>query len=201
MNQILFNKKRNKIKIFFKVQFIISILLAIIVLIFLSFDYDEDENLEKISRTINKNLNLSGLYNVKNQNLEKNIYFGKIYIKKINLEYAIFNNFNEKLLKISPCKFYGEDLSKKGNICIAGHNYNDERFFGNLDNLDIKDEIIIDDLEGNQYKYTIFDIFETDENDTSVLNSTKKYELTLVTCNNANKKRIIIKAYRKEQNK
>ncbi len=201
MNQILFNKKRNKIKIFFKVQFIISILLAIIVLIFLSFDYDEDENLEKISRTINKNLNLSGLYNVKNQNLEKNIYFGKIYIKKINLEYAIFNNFNEKLLKISPCKFYGEDLSKKGNICIAGHNYNDERFFGNLDKLDIKDEIIIDDLEGNQYKYTIFDIFETDENDTSVLNSTKKYELTLVTCNNANKKRIIIKAYRKEQNK
>lgn len=197
MNQIIFNKKRNKIKYIFKVQFIISIVVAIIIFLFLKIDYNEEENLEKLSKIINKNLNISSMYDVEKQSIKK-VYFGKIYIEKINLEYAIFNNFNEELLKISPCKFYGGNLDNKGNICIAGHNYNDERFFGNLDKLEIKDEIILENLDGKRYKYIIFDIFETDENDISIFNSSKKYELTLLTCNNANKKRIIIKAYRKQ---
>ena len=44
----------------------------------------------------------------------------------------------------------------------------------------------------------MYDIFETKDNDLSILKSNKNYELTLLTCNNSNNKRIIIKAYRKE---
>lgn len=70
-------------------------------------------------------------------------------------------------------------------------------FFGRLSELEIKDtiNIIIDD---KKYTYTIYDIFEADEDDISVLKNNKYYELTLVTCNNINKKRLIVKSYRIE---
>lgn len=90
------------------------------------------------------------------------------------------------------------ELGERGNICIAAHNYNDDRFFGRLNELKTEDKIILEDINGKRYEYIIFDIFETHENDNTVLKSNKKYELTLVTCNNSNKKRIIVKAYIKE---
>ena len=194
MNQILFYKKFNKkTKYIFKVQLIISIVILMIVGIRTSVERNNSNNMEKISKNINKNFRLASLYNAKKTIISKN-YLGKIYIDKINLEYVIFNEFSEELLKIAPCKFYGNNIGDKGNLCIAGHNYNDERFFGNLKKLKLGDEIYLDNLEGNIFKYSIFDIYETDENDMQILNSSKDYELTLLTCNNSNKKRIIIKA-------
>ena len=195
MNQILFNKKRNKkLKYIFKSQLIISLIIAILIVVIISIGNNEEKQLEKMSKFINKNIELSYIYESKKQNKDEP-YFGKIYIEKINLEYGIFNQFNEELLKIAPCKFYGGELGQTGNICIAGHNYNDNRFFSQLDKLEIQDEIILVDMNGKIYKYIVFDKFETDENDVSVLFSSKMYELTLVTCNNINKKRIILKAF------
>lgn len=194
MNQILFNKKDNKIRYIFKVQLFISIIVAIILIIIIINEYYKKEKLEEISQVINKNIKLSYMYDTKKVS-NQGIYLGKIYIEKIELEYTIFNYCNDELLKISPCKFYGGNLGEKGNIGIAAHNYNDKRFFGRLDELKIKDEIILEDLEENKYNYTVYNIFETNENDLSVLFSNKTYELTLVTCNNSNNKRIIVKAY------
>ncbi len=198
MNQILFNKKINrKLKYIFRVQLIISILIAIFLLVLFIMNYNEDENLENISTIINKNIGISAMYEVNKTSSQSN-YLGKIYINKIDLEYAVFNTYNEKLLKIAPCKFSGVDLGKKGNICIAGHNYNDNRFFGRIDELEYGDKIKLIDLIGNEFEYTVYDIFETEENDTSILKANKNYELTLLTCNNANQKRLIVKAYLKE---
>ncbi len=197
MNQILFNKKNNKLKYIFKVQFIISIIVAIILIIYIAISRNKDENLENISKIINKNIKISSIYEAQKESREESI-LGKIYINKINLEYSVFNMSNEELLKIAPCKFAGANLGEIGNICIAGHNYNDNRFFSRIAELDIKDTIILEDLNGKKYEYTVFDIFETNEDDVSVLKATKKYELTLITCNNSNKKRIIVKAYMKE---
>ncbi len=197
MNQILFNKKDNKKKYIFKVQAVISTFLAAIFIFDIIMNYNNNENLENISKIIEKNIRLNSIYETEKQS-NTSSYFGKIYIEKINLEYAVFNRLTDELLKISPCKFYGNNMEEKGNICIAGHNYNDDRFFGKIDELELKDKIALYDLQGEKYEYIVFDIFETDENDTSVLENTKNYELTLVTCNNSNKKRVIVKAYRKE---
>lgn len=197
MNQILFNKKQNnKRKYIFKVQLIISILIVIILIISIFINYSTEKRLEEMSQIINKNIKLSSIYETEKENNEKT-YFGKIYINKIDLEYVVFNYYNDELLKIAPCKFYGGNLGDRGNICIAAHNYNDNRFFGRLDELEIKDEIILESIDGNIYKYVIFNIFETKEDDLSVLYSNKVYELTLLTCNNSNGKRIIVKAYMK----
>ncbi len=201
MNQILYNKKTNrKLKYIFKVQFIISILIAMFLIALLMIDYSEDENLENISKVVNKNMGISSIYQASKISNTSN-YLGKIYIEKIDLEYTVFNRFNKDLLKIAPCKFNGVNLGEKGNICIAGHNYNDNRFFSRLDELEIGDKVKLVSMQNEEFEYTIYKIFETDENDTSILKSYKNYELTLLTCNNSNKKRIIIKAYIKENTK
>lgn len=70
-------------------------------------------------------------------------------------------------------------------------------FFGRLSELEIKDTINII-VENKQYTYIIYDIFEAEEDDISVLKNNKYFELTLVTCNNINKKRLIVKSYRIE---
>lgn len=195
MNQILVNQKSNKkIKYIFKVQFLISIIIAVIIILIFGVNYNNEEHLEEISTEINKAIKLSSIYSVEEKNSE--VYFGKIIIDKINLEYTVFNYFSEDLLKIAPCKFYGKNINDRGNIAIVAHNYNDDRFFGRLSELEIKDTITIVSLDSKEYKYTVYDIFETDETDTSVLKNNKYYELTLITCNNINKKRLIVKSYR-----
>ncbi|MBR3613675.1 MAG: sortase [Clostridia bacterium] len=199
MNQILFDKNVSKQKSYiFKIQFILSIILAIVFAFYIYMNYSENENLESISKIIDKNFELSKIYEVQKTSNNSQMFFGKIIIDKINLEYSVFNMYNEDLLKISPCKFYGSQLGEKGNICIAAHNYNDNRFFSRIDELKIKDTIKLINLENLEYEYIIYDIFETEENDFSILKKNKNFELTLLTCNNSNKKRIIVKAYMKE---
>ena len=197
MNQIIFDKKTNQKKLYiFRVQFILSIILINIFLFIYISKYINEEKLEDISNVTYQNLELSKIYN-KTQSKNKT-FLGKILIEKINLEYSIFNDCNDELLKISPCKFYGSNFGEKGNVCIAAHNYNDERFFGRINELEIKDVIKVIDLENTIYEYVVYDKFETEENDLSILENNKKYELTLLTCNNSNQKRIIVKAYMKE---
>ena len=102
MNQILFNKKDNKKKYIFKVQAVISIFLAAIFIFDIIMNYNNNENLENISKIIEKNIRLNSIYETEKQS-NTSSYFGKIYIEKINLEYAVFNRLTDELLKISPC--------------------------------------------------------------------------------------------------
>ncbi|MFG6318524.1 MAG: sortase [Clostridia bacterium] len=52
----------------------------------------------------------------------------------------------------------------------------------------------------SKYVYSIYDTFETNSDDLSVLNNKLliRKELTLITCNNSNKKRFIVKAFLKD---
>ena len=197
MNQILItNKKNYRYKKVFVFQLYISIIIIFIIIYYLLNNYITNYKLEKYSKLIDSNLKIFTVYESNKNNYDNRKYLGKIYIKKINLEYVVFNNFNDSLLKIAPCKFYGSSLKEKGNICIAGHNYNDNRFFSRLNELKLKDIIEIEGLDGNKYQYIIYKKFETDEKDLTPLKNEKEYEITLLTCNNTNKKRLIIKGFR-----
>lgn len=122
--------------------------------------------------------------------------FGIIQIPKIDLYYPVFSYLTENLLKISPCKFYGDTPDVNGNICIAGHNYDNNLFFSKVSSLSKNDSILIFDNKGIQYCYLIFDIYEVESSDLSPVFNYNHNEkiLTLVTCNNFNLNRIIVKA-------
>lgn len=121
---------------------------------------------------------------------------GKINIPSINVNYPILSTYSDALLKIAPCKFHGPNPNEVGNLCIAGHNYRNSKFFSKAPNLQNGDIIEITDLSGTTLKYAVYDKFIVNPDElecTSQLTGGKK-EITLITCTNDNKQRYIIKA-------
>jgi len=201
MNQILETKQYNKkvkskkLKFIFKLQFYLSILIiASLLTIHIINIYQLNEK-EKYSNQLLNNYNITKLYsNV--QVFENSDIIGIIEIPMINVYYPIFSDCNEELLKISPCRLYGPLPGKRGNLCIAGHNYDNNKFFSNVKNLKINDEIILYNNSSKQFSYLVSRIYEVLPDDLSPVYSYDKTskELTLITCNNFNNSRIIIKA-------
>lgn len=121
---------------------------------------------------------------------------GVINIPSINVNYPILSTYTDELLKIAPCKFHGANPNEVGNLCIAGHNYKNSKFFSKVPNLQLGDTIEITDLSGRTLTYTVYDKFIVNPDElecTSQLTDGKK-EITLITCTNDNKQRHIIKA-------
>lgn len=203
MNQILeislkkIKDNKNKIINFFKFQFTISIILLISIIIIFIYQKYILYKKEKFSKQLINNYNITKIYSnyTINSYINNNI-LGIIQIDKINIYYPIFSTYSEELLKISPCRFYGPSPGKLGNLCIAGHNYDNNKFFSNIPNLELNDEIIIFDHLNNKYVYNVTDKYEVATNDMNPIYSydKKNKELTLITCNNKNNKRIIIKS-------
>ena len=202
MNQILCTKIKNKHKTIFKIQFTISIIILIILISFISYYILYLKKQEKLSNGLIGNYSIYQLYsnyfepNPSNNISSQNEIFGIIEIPKINVYYPVFSYLNEELLKISPCKFYGDSPKINGNICIAGHNYNNSMFFSNLFLLNTNDNIYLYDNSGQKYVYKVFKSYEVNESDLSPIfdyNQSSK-ELTLITCNNLNLNRLVIKA-------
>ena len=126
------------------------------------------------------------------------IYYtiGVINIPSINVNYPILSTYTDELLKIAPCRFHGPNPNEVGNLCIAGHNYKNSKFFSKVPNLQLGDKIEITDLSGRMLTYTVYDKFIVNPDElecTSQLTNGNK-EITLITCTNDNKQRYIIKA-------
>lgn len=121
---------------------------------------------------------------------------GKISIPSIGVDYPIFSETTTELLKISPCKFWGADPNQIGNFCIVGHNYRNSLFFSKVPNLENGDIIEITDLSGKTLQYGIYDKFIVDPDDTSCTSQLTKgwREITIITCTNDGKQRVIVKA-------
>ena len=126
------------------------------------------------------------------------IYYtiGVINIPSINVNYPILSTYTDELLKIAPCRFHGPNPNEVGNLCIAGHNYKNSKFFSKVPNLQLGDKIEITDLSGRMLTYTVYDKFIV--NPDEVENIKEKIsgikEIKLIKCTNDKKKRHIIKA-------
>lgn len=214
MNQILFPEKfenfvkddKKTIKLL-KLQFIIVIFSLIVFLIYFSISYYNSNNSHNLSSTLINSYDITRLYsanksdyNIVLPNGETSAVIGLIKIRELNLEYPILSSTSEELLKISPCKFYGPDANEIGNLCIAGHNYDNNTFFSNIHKLNINSKIIITDIYNTSITYYVYKKFETSVNDiSSTSQSTNgRKEITLITCNNLNGNRLIIKAKEKD---
>lgn len=200
MNQILF-VKRNLTK--YKIQLVLSLFLFIVLFLYWLYSYFYKMQEENISKSILNSFNITKIYSsvenytvVQLNNNTATSVIGIIEIPKINIKYPILSDISDDLLKISPCRFYGPYPNQNGNLCIAAHNYDDNRFFGHLYKLDIGDTINIYDINNILTSYVIYNKFESSKNDTSCIseNTDFKKEITLITCNNTNKTRLIIKA-------
>jgi len=199
-------KKQEALKNKYHLQFIISIIVAVIFLIILYYHINNLNKQEAKSQKLLNNYSLTTLYNddisenviIGNQSVsfENPFVIGMIRISKINLNYPILSESNSELLKISLCRFAGPMPNEIGNLCVAGHNYVDNKLFSRLAELENNDLIEIYDLNGRKIDYYVTDKYEVKPDDLSCINQNvgKEKIVTLLTCNNVNGKRTVVKA-------
>ena len=191
---------KNKV---YKVIYILLIIALIIVVILIAGKELTSKNNEKLNQEV-----LSEFNNITDTNqigeLTLNGYdvIGKVKIPKINIEYPILNieTSNPEETKVPMrygiVKYWGGNVNDYGNLSIAGHNNYNGTMFGKTKNLEIGDIVELTDLTNRTIQYKINDIFITDPNDVSILKTEDETvrEVTLITCTNGNKERLILKA-------
>lgn len=162
-------------------------------------NYNQDETEE--SKVVNvANINEQAEVNVSSSGYKYKI-IAKVEIPKINVTYSILQGETgsveetEELLKISPLKFHGCEPNEVGNFCIVGHNYRNTKFFSKVPTLVVGDTVKLTDLTNRTITYEVYDMHTVDPSDTSdttQLTGGKK-ELTLITCTNDSKLRVIVR--------
>ena len=123
---------------------------------------------------------------------------GSIEIPKTSVKYPILEKVTKRSLETSVAVVWPEnaELNKPGNVVIVGHNYRNGVFFSNNKKLSKGDKIYITDLNKKRVAYTIYNIFETSDSDTKFYNRNTdgKREITLSTCTDDSRARLIIEA-------
>ncbi len=121
---------------------------------------------------------------------------GIIEIPKINIKYPIIDHTNEETMKVSITKFWGPQANEIGNYTVAGHNNKDGTMFGKTKYLQIGDKIKLTNLKNKIIEYEIFKIYSIDPDDVSCVESVESgtREITLITCTNGHKNRLVTKA-------
>ena len=118
-----------------------------------------------------------------------------VTIPSIGISYPVLTETSDALLEISVNKYWGPEPNEIGNYCIVGHNYRNGKMFGRLSELVNGDIVKLEDLTGRTLTYKVYNKYvvqPTDTRCTSQLTNGKK-ELTLITCTNYGKERLIVK--------
>lgn len=167
-----------------------------------------EENNEINNGTIDNNMisNIVPTENVSNNGgqAKKKTYYkgfvmlGYITIDKTGVKEPILDEVTPEALETAVAALYPSNpkLNQPGNVVIIGHNYRNGKFFSNNKNLSIGDKFKIKDKTGTELTYTIYQKFTTTEEDTSFYarNTSGAIEVTLSTCTDDAKERIIILA-------
>ena len=126
------------------------------------------------------------------------VMIGYITIPKTNVKLPILDTVTPESLDTAVAALYPSNptLNEPGNVVIIGHNYRNGKFFSNNEKLSVGDKILIKDTTGRELSYTIYQKFQTTEQDTSFYtrNTNGIAEITLSTCTDDSKARIIILA-------
>ena len=126
----------------------------------------------------------------------------RLEIPEIDLKTNVLQNYTKAGLKVCASKYYGPNANEVGNYCIAGHNYKKENMFNHLIDLKTGDSIYLTDNTNGVVEYQIYDIYKVKPQNTKPLeqNTNGQRELTLITCVNYSKNRLVVKAIEKQAN-
>lgn len=121
---------------------------------------------------------------------------GKVEISKIGFSSVVIKENTSKAMNVGLVKTYGSGVNEDGGFVLSGHNFRGNNiFFYNIRNLKAGDTVRITDTSGIQLDYIVYEVLRNVEpTDTSYLNDFDGYHVTLVTCENGGKARIVVKA-------
>ncbi len=189
----------------YQIIFIILSIIAVVLLIFIIKKYGGRQvNEVKNKETLEVFSQINSDENTEKTKIQMDGYdvIGTVKIPKINIEYPIVSietsnpEETKKPMKFAIVRYWGGNVNDFGNLSIAGHNNYDGTMFGQTKKLEIGDAVELTDLTKQTIKYQIYQKFTTNPNDVSVLQTEDKSvrEVTLITCTNGNKERLILKA-------
>lgn len=197
--------KERKKKVFINTILVVAILG---VLIWLGIENYKDENIEKEQKSsdyIAQDISIAPAEVIQEkiypkETVEKEykgyLVEAKLEIPAIKLETYVLQKYSIQALNISVTKFWGANANQKGNCCIAGHNFQNKNMFKDLKKIKMGDRIFIIDNDVGKVEYEVYNIYQVSPKDVSCLSqdTNGKREVTLITCTNDSKKRIIVKA-------
>lgn len=115
-------------------------------------------------------------------------FVGYLSIPSLELELPVMADTSKAQLKLSPCRFSGS--TKTDNLVIGAHNYN--RHFGRISNLRIGDEILLTDMDGKTWEYSVVTTEILNPDDVKELTA-GEFALTLYTCTYGGKTRVTVR--------
>ena len=191
----------NKLKIY-KIILICLVITAVVLATLIAIKYIKIYKNENVAKEVIKNIKRSfeetdnSIYEIDEQ-INGHKVIGIINIPKINLEYPILDSTSVETLKLSITKFWGNKINEIGNVTLAGHNNLNGTMFGKTKDLEVGDIIELTDIQNVTLKYKVFKKYVIDPNDISVILPEEENvrEVTLITCTNGNKNRLVIKAH------
>ncbi len=122
-------------------------------------------------------------------------YESILSIPSLGIQYPVLSETSDELLKISLNKFWGGSPNSVGNYCVVGHNYRSGKMFGKLARINTGDSVYLQDMSGRKLEYQVYDkyvVYPEDVACTSQITNGLK-EMTLITCTEQGKKRLIVK--------
>ena len=124
---------------------------------------------------------------------------GKIEIPKTRVSYPVLAQASVSSMKVSVGVVYGPGLNEIGNTVLMGHNYRNGALFSNNKKLSNGDSIFITDMTGRRLEYKIYNTYITSSTDFdyAVRNTAGKREISLASCTDDSKSRLIIWAKEK----
>lgn len=178
---------------------ILIILGVLLILVALGGKYINRSEVKKSEENLANKLNQLESNEENKEDVYKDIKvgdeIGKITIPSLNIEGIIVEGTDDEVIKHNIGRFQETSMpGEEGNFAIAGHSstiYNN--VFNNMDKINAGDEIVINALNG-KFKYIVSESFVVKPEDTTVLNSfVGRKEITIVTCTNGGKDRLIVK--------
>lgn len=188
----------------YKIILVILVITAIILAGFVIKKQIESKKVEDNTKTVLQEVKKENKSNPEQidviQEIDQKIgeykVIGIINIPKIGIEYPILEKTNKESLDLSITKFWGEKINQKGNVVLAGHNRLNNTMFGKIDKLENGDIIELTDSQMITVKYQVFDKYIIDPNDIDCIFPVDENarEVTLITCTNRDKNRLVVKA-------
>lgn len=117
-------------------------------------------------------------------------------IPSLGINYPVLSETSDELLKISLNKFWGGNPNTVGNYCVVGHNYDGKDImFGKLNKIQNGDIVELQDQSGKTVQYKVYNKFVVEPTDVACTSqlTNGQVEMTLITCYNFGKQRLIVK--------
>lgn len=115
-------------------------------------------------------------------------FVGVIQIPFLKLELPVLSQWSDADSKIAPCRYRG--TAYQNDLIIAGHNY--KSCFKNLKNVPVGEQVLLTDMDGNVFAYTVSALEVIGGSDVEGMES-GEWDLTLFTCTYGGQSRVALR--------